>query len=187
MFENFEMIHRYSRADAIRDGVLIDVSATAREAGIRWPVALSRAVWERCVRVPDGVVCQDEAGRLWDVLWMLLLAARRCEGAEVRFGVHVRNDNREGVPPLVRLKALAGHNEGASLPWCRVRRCWCARAAATASATALLSAGLTVRPLPRLAALFPLAGSGTLGRSQPCARNGAVGDLTSRRPSIRNR
>jgi hypothetical protein len=55
MFENFEMVHCYSRADAIRDGVLIDVSAT-------------------------GVVCQDEAGRLWDVLWMLTLATRRCQG-----------------------------------------------------------------------------------------------------------
>ena len=24
----------------------------------------------------------------------------------IHFGVHVRNDNREGTPPLVRLKAL---------------------------------------------------------------------------------
>jgi hypothetical protein len=37
----FELIHRYSRADAIRDGVLIDVSETARAAGIRYPVALT--------------------------------------------------------------------------------------------------------------------------------------------------
>jgi hypothetical protein len=28
----------YRRADAIRDGVLIDVSTSAREAGIRWVV-----------------------------------------------------------------------------------------------------------------------------------------------------
>jgi hypothetical protein len=54
------------------------------------------------------VACQDEAGRLWDVLFLLVLAARRSEGAEVRFGVHVRNDNREGTPPLVQLKALCG-------------------------------------------------------------------------------
>jgi hypothetical protein len=80
MFENFEMIHRYSRADAIRDGVLIDVSATAREAGIPWPVALTRVAWERCVAVPPDVECQDEAGRLWDVLRMLTLATRCCQG-----------------------------------------------------------------------------------------------------------
>jgi hypothetical protein len=35
MFENAELIHRYTRAEAIRDGVLIDASSTAREAGSR--------------------------------------------------------------------------------------------------------------------------------------------------------
>src|SRR3954467_10435973 len=106
MFENADLIHRYSRADALRDGVLVDVSATAREAGIRFPVALTRAVWERCVRVPPRVMCQDEAGRLWDVLWLLRCAASRCSASELRFAVHVRNDNRDRTPPLVRLKAL---------------------------------------------------------------------------------
>jgi hypothetical protein len=107
MFEDADLIHRYTRADAIRDGVLIDVSETAKEAGIRYPVALTAAVWASCVAVPHGVQCQDESGRLWDLLWMLLLAVRRSDGGpEVRFGVHVRNDNRERTPPLVRLKAL---------------------------------------------------------------------------------
>src|SRR5262249_26194302 len=46
MFENADLIHRYTRAEAIRDGVLIDVSAVARQAGIRYPVALTRAAWE---------------------------------------------------------------------------------------------------------------------------------------------
>lgn len=108
MFSEEDVIHSYSRADAIRDGVLIDVSATAREAGIRYPVALTRAAWDRCVSVPPGVACQDEAGRLWDVVWLLRCAARQCDGGEVRFGVHVRNDNRSRTPPLVRLKALCG-------------------------------------------------------------------------------
>jgi hypothetical protein len=108
MFEDADLIHRYTRADAIRDGVLIDVSQTAREAGFASPVALTRAVWERCVAVPPGVVCQDEAGRLWDVLNLLRFAVRGQDGSEVRFGVHVRNDNRDRTPPLVRLKALCG-------------------------------------------------------------------------------
>jgi hypothetical protein len=89
--------------------VLIDVSSTAREAGIRWPVALTRAVWERCVTVPLGVLCQNESGRLWDVLTMLRFALGGSNGArELRFGGHVRNDNRERTPPLVRLKAVSG-------------------------------------------------------------------------------
>jgi hypothetical protein len=110
MFEDCDLIHRYTRAEAIADGVLVDVTATAREAGIRFPVALTRGVWERCVSVPAGVVCQDEGGRLWDVVWLLACAIRgtKGNGREVRFGVHVRNDNRDGVPPLIRLKAICG-------------------------------------------------------------------------------
>jgi hypothetical protein len=95
--------------------VLIDVSAVAREAGIRYPVALTRAVWERCVAVPPGVLCQDEAGRLWDVVWMLCCAiTRQGSGGVVPFALHVRNDNRERTPPLVRLKAVCGPNDDGS-------------------------------------------------------------------------
>ena len=61
----------YTRAQAIEDGILVDVSETAREAGFKIPVALSRSVWERLVALPEGYRgFQDEAGRLWDVLWM---------------------------------------------------------------------------------------------------------------------
>jgi hypothetical protein len=109
MFENAEPVHRYTRADALRDGVLIDVSAIARETGIRYPVALTVAVWERCVAVPPDVLWQDEAGRLWDVVWMLRCAiCRRSAGDVVHFALHVRNDNRDGTPPLVRLNAVCG-------------------------------------------------------------------------------
>src|SRR5262245_31632100 len=108
MLENADLIHRYTRADAIRDGVLIDVSATAAEVGFRWPVALTAAAWAKCVAVPHGVACQDEVGRLWDVLALLRFAVSKQGGTEVRFGVHVRNDNRDRMPPLVRLKALCG-------------------------------------------------------------------------------
>ncbi len=114
MFEEADLIHRYTRAQAIGDGVLINVSETAKEAGIRYPVALTAAVWTKCVTIPPGVECQDEAGRLWDVLFLLRCAVGRSNGAEVRFGVHVRNDNRDRTPPLVRLKALCGPDDDGS-------------------------------------------------------------------------
>jgi hypothetical protein len=51
----------------------------------------------------------DESGRPSEVLWLLACAARRGgSGPEVRFGVHVRNDDRERTPPPVRLKAVCG-------------------------------------------------------------------------------
>ena len=103
-----EVIYAYTRAQAIEDGELIDVSAVAREAGIRFPVALTRAAWGKCVEVPPGVQCQDEQGRLWDVLHMFRLAAHRADDSLIIFRLHVRNDNRERTPPLVTLKAICG-------------------------------------------------------------------------------
>ena len=39
MFSDDDLIQSYTRADALRDGVLIDVSTVAREAGISLPEA----------------------------------------------------------------------------------------------------------------------------------------------------
>jgi hypothetical protein len=101
------VIHSYSRAEALEDGVLIDVTSTAREAGFRIPVALTRAVWDSYVTVPPKVVAQDERGRLWDILWMASLAARRNRDAgEVHFTLSVRNDNRQPRPR--KLKCAVG-------------------------------------------------------------------------------
>jgi hypothetical protein len=115
MFDSDDLIYSYSRKQAIEDGVLVDVTATAREAGFRFPVALTRAAWERCVTIPPGVTGQDEAGRLWDVLWMLHIAIKKNSGGpEVHFALHVRDSNREGTPPLVQLKALCGPGDDAA-------------------------------------------------------------------------
>ena len=45
--EQWEVIDAYSRAQALEEGVLVDVSVLAREAGIKFPVAVTRAVWQR--------------------------------------------------------------------------------------------------------------------------------------------
>ena len=108
------LIFAYSRKDAIEDGVLIDVTETAKEAGFRYCVALTSAAWAECVAVPDGVLCQDEAGRLWDVLTMLRHASRSAgSGAStVFFDVLVLNDRTSPKP--VRLKAVCGPDDGLS-------------------------------------------------------------------------
>jgi hypothetical protein len=115
MGEETVVIFAYTRAQAIADGVLVDVTDAAREAGFRIPVALTRAVWDGYVAVPAGVECQDERGRLWDVLFMLRFAIAKGDGGgELRYRLHVRNDNREGDPPLVELKAVCGPDDDAS-------------------------------------------------------------------------
>jgi hypothetical protein len=107
-FGDAEIIYAYTRKDALADGGQVDVSEVAREAGLKFPVFLTREVWEQYVRVPDGVRAQDEKGRLWDIVWMLRCAARRTSGSEMLFRLYVRNDNRDRTPPLVTLKAVCG-------------------------------------------------------------------------------
>jgi len=63
------VIIRYSRADALADGVLADVSGRASEAGFSVPVALSAALWADINAIPEGAG-QDVDGRLWDVLFL---------------------------------------------------------------------------------------------------------------------
>jgi len=72
-----ELIYSYTREQALNDGVLVDVSNTAREAGFKIPVALTAGVWEMINNIPSvsqGI--EDVSGRLWDVLWMAVCAAR---------------------------------------------------------------------------------------------------------------
>ena len=106
-FDEFPIVYSYSRKQAIEDGGQIDVSTVAKEAGFRFPVFMTRGVWEQYVRVPEGISDQDEAGRLWDILWMLKFQARRSEGSTIRFQVHVRNEEAGG-PTLVTLKSICG-------------------------------------------------------------------------------
>lgn len=105
-------IHSYTRAQAIEDGVLIDVTETAKEAGVIFSVALTRAVWCRYIEIPEGVRLQDEAGRLWDILWLFRCAAKS-GGSVLEFSLHVRNDNRDRTPPLRQLKAVCGPGDDA--------------------------------------------------------------------------
>ena len=72
-----ECISEYTRAQAIEDGILVDVTPVASEAGFKWPTAMTRTVYERYVEVPPELTGQqDIQGRLWDVLWMLWVAVR---------------------------------------------------------------------------------------------------------------
>lgn len=79
MFTEDDLIHSYTRAQALADGLLVDVSQMASEAGFRVPVATTDTVWKACVSWPEstkGAIGQSEAGRLWDVVYMAACAAR---------------------------------------------------------------------------------------------------------------
>jgi len=71
------VIHAYTRAQALADGVLIDVSKMAAEAGFRVPVAITANLQADINDIPASKSFQDHDGRLWDVLYMGRLAALR--------------------------------------------------------------------------------------------------------------
>jgi hypothetical protein len=105
-----DVISRYTRAQAIEDGFLIDVTKAAREAGISFPTALTATVWECCVTVPEKASWQDDNGRLWDLLTMLRYAIISSTGGrQVAFSVAVQNDTRR--PRRIDLKAICGSGD----------------------------------------------------------------------------
>ncbi len=103
-----EIIYSYTRKQAIADGLQIDVTATAKEAGIKFPMYLTRAVFDAFVAVPDGVTGQDEAGRLWDLAWMTRYAILRArpDADRIPVALYVRNDQH--AARLVKLIATCG-------------------------------------------------------------------------------
>jgi hypothetical protein len=106
-FDGAEIVSTYTRAQAIEDGMLVDVSETAREAGIKYPVALTRAVFERCVALPKRYRgLEDERGRLWDVVSMYRFAARATSGNTLLYRLTVSRRR-------VVLKAICGPGDTA--------------------------------------------------------------------------
>jgi hypothetical protein len=101
-------IYTYTRKQALTDGFQVDVTKTAQEAGIRFPFFITRAVFDAYVAVPPGVTGQDEAGRLWDLVWMTRFGIIRAKPGVDRIPValYVRNDNHRSR--LVKLVAVCG-------------------------------------------------------------------------------
>lgn len=110
-----EVISTYTRAQAIEDGVLVDAGSMASEAGFKWPVALTSAVWADCVAWTEDdseqQVHQDHSGRLWDVLYMASHAIRTRSGSGDRllFQLYrVPRDGQSTKAELTTMKLIVG-------------------------------------------------------------------------------
>lgn len=78
MLDTFPIISRYTRADALTDGVLIDVTPIARAAGFTIPVAVTRALMSDIESIPSSLIgLADRDGRVWDCLHMTRAEIRR--------------------------------------------------------------------------------------------------------------
>jgi hypothetical protein len=132
-----EVIHSYSRAQAIEDGVLVDLmqgpnpespdnddlGALVREAGFKFPLAMTTAAFVAAVGPIDGEMSpgngQSVTGRLWDVLSLLRFAIKRSASTDqTNFTVRVwkkkgfEGATRTGIG-LVHLKSICGPGDTA--------------------------------------------------------------------------
>jgi hypothetical protein len=128
--DNFwgEEIFRYTRAQAIADGALVDLTTATddqgqllcQKAGFKVPVAITRTAWAKTIEAggtwkPDGEGeilelkgGQSLTGRLWDVLWLLRRACGQAGDTDrVHFEVLV-DVNGDGRHERVKLWALCG-------------------------------------------------------------------------------
>ena len=128
LFSDADIISRYTRAEAIADGSLVDLVDVAEKTGygpipFKYPVACTRAVFEECIRVPEGSAQhkagEDIKGRLHDVLMMLLFAIKSGRGFaggddRVEYDLDVTRDNvRPHATKRVTLLATCGPGDDA--------------------------------------------------------------------------
>lgn len=107
-----KIIDGLTREDAIKDGILIDVTELAKEAKIKYPVALTDAVNKMIKDKPD---IEDIEGRTWDIVWMLRCAIvgaikSKKVGEDLIYFDLILNDSKVNYekfkPKMITLKAL---------------------------------------------------------------------------------
>lgn len=114
-FEGWEVISTYTRAQALEDGTLVDVSELAKEAGFLYPVAVTHAV--HCVLNPSSALerqGQSFAGRAWDMFFVLRVAIRSMHnpGDDIRFSpLFVPQSG--GRPEPLALRSVCGPGDNA--------------------------------------------------------------------------
>lgn len=105
---DFTVIHTYTRSQAIEDGVLIDITSTARESGIRYPTVVTENLYRTYIEPPPNTVDlgQSEEGRLWDVLSVMRAYASRSQGDRISFPVDFVVGRTSDGAPVVRAATI---------------------------------------------------------------------------------
>jgi uncharacterized protein DUF6573 len=120
LFDGAEIISIYTRAQAIEDGILIDMTqepfgTLAIGVGIKWPIAMTAAAYNSFVAIAEsaGHVGQDVKGRWWDVVYMYRETRREITPFEVRWSIHVVDP--DGRMREKELKCVSGPADNGEL------------------------------------------------------------------------
>ncbi len=113
-YTNNKLVYSYSRAQAIKDGILVDVSDMAKAIGIKWHVAVTYSVWSDFIEWTDydrrrqGL--QDTESRLWHVIFSLNWALKNSNKTDdiIFYELHILpRDGFSYAARRTRLKAVA--------------------------------------------------------------------------------
>jgi hypothetical protein len=94
-----EVIYSYTRSQALEDGILVDATQIAMEAGFRYPTAITADLDARITpNEREKALGQSYEGRLWDVVFLASFAARQA-GTQDRCSFEVSLFEAEAAPP----------------------------------------------------------------------------------------
>lgn len=102
----FEVIYSYTRNDALNDGVFVDITELAKEAGFKIPVAITQGINTLLNEKIEG---QDFTGRAWDMFTILLFEINRMKEPDnfIEFEpVFVRASNVKYLPSYEKFKPV---------------------------------------------------------------------------------
>jgi hypothetical protein len=104
------VIYSYSRAQALEDQLLWDVTTLAREAGFRYPLAVTERLYHSYIVPALDLVTEGQSiqGRLWNLLFVLRFAIAKARNTDtVLFKVlFLMAPGANPVP--IELKAICG-------------------------------------------------------------------------------
>lgn len=96
-FADAEIISVYTRQQAIDDGMFVDVSKMAKEAGIKYPVAITSNLFHTYIEPSEEAKSYGQSvdGRLWDVLFVFRMMAKRANGSFIKFTVSFNDGTKK--------------------------------------------------------------------------------------------
>ena len=106
MKQSKTVIDSYTRAEALADGVLVDLTKWATESGLKWHTACTDSVWGLITPSAEDIQKHGQSieGRAWDTVWMLrhAIMTQPKGSSQLIFEVYYTID---GEQMLTRLKA----------------------------------------------------------------------------------
>jgi hypothetical protein len=104
------VIYAYTRAHALADGVLVDATSLANEAGFVFPVALTETLYHSYIVPALNLVAEGQSiqGRLWDLLYVLRFAIAKARNADTVLFTVLFLMSPGATPVPIDLKAICG-------------------------------------------------------------------------------